>query len=273
MLQFSDLRFMFNRSVQHCLERSKWLLTALVLFGTGLFIVVSNALALHAPAWISLSLVFLPIFISSGIWIALGIILIRIYHNEIKNRSFTYAQVLANSLELLLGSAYATVPVLLLFILLWVVLGFFMLLQSVPVVGSLFSVLFAFAPFLLSLAALLMCVGLVFILFFVTPVLALRGLNRAVIMEVLRTRGSHDPFSNLACLLTAAIPFAFFLLFLLFAACLTKNICGAEHDPLKAAFQGLFVMIPFSFLLAPAAIFFFNFAAESHALFIRKKAG
>ncbi len=43
-------------------------------------------------------------------------------------------------------------------------------------------------------------------------------------------------------------------------------MCLACDKPVYSVVQSFFVMIPFTALLSPAVVFFFNFAAESHVL-------
>jgi hypothetical protein len=172
-----EIAAIFNRALAYAWDRSKWLLTFSALALCGLLVVFSKGLALSANTWFAQGLAFLPIFLSSGILFALGIVLIRAYHNEVKQIPFNYRKIASQSWEMMLSAINFTIPVILFYLALWVLLGVFLLLRELPFVGDFFGVVLAFAPFLLNLGALLLCVLMLVALFFGTPVVALKGFN------------------------------------------------------------------------------------------------
>jgi len=265
-MKFSDLSLTFNRALLLSLDRKKWLITFAVLAVFGLFAVFCRALAEHANHWVAMSLTFLPIFFSFGVLIALGVILIRGYHNEIKKKEVDYYKILSQSWETMLGAAYFTIPVILLYLILWMLLGMFLLLSTLPSIGEFFAVILIFAPFLINLATLLLCTLVLGTLFFITPVIAFKGFSHSLVSQILSKRFQEDIFSHIFLFLIGVLPCIFYVGFLFLAAVMTGNICLSCKDLLQTVLQWFFMMIPFAFLLAPAVVFFFNFAAEAHVL-------
>lgn len=269
-MQFSDFQLIFNRSLHMTFERTKWLLTFIVLSLCGLFVVFCRGLAEHAGSWVAMSLTFLPVFLLSGVFLALGVVLIRGYHDEIKKKEANYMKIFSTSWETLLGAAYFTIPFILIYLMLWMLLGIFLLLRNIPAIGDFFAVILAFAPFMLNLATIVLCVLVLGMLFFVTPVIALKGLNRALVSQILARRLQADLFTNLLLLSMALLPLLLYLGVLMLAAYITGSLCPACDDTLHTVLQWFFVMIPFAAFLAPAIIFFFNFAADAHVLMQKK---
>lgn len=269
-MQLKDIQLIFNRSIEYAFDRTKWLLTFAVLALSGVFVVFCRGLATHANPWMTLSLTFLPIFICAGILLAFGIVLIRAYHDQVKKKKVDYRAIFSKSWDEMLGAAYFTVPFMLIYLTLWMLLGLFLLLQSIPLIGDFFGVILAFAPFLLNFSTLLLALIVVATLFFVTPIIALKGLNRTLISKMLIQRFQTDLFYNLLLFSIGLLPIAIYMGFLTLSAYLTGSICLSCQNTLQTTLQWFFLMIPFTALLAPAVIFFFNFAAESHVLSVKK---
>lgn len=270
-MNFAEIQTIFNRAAEGTLSLRKLKLTFITLAASGLFVVFCRALAVNANSWLTMSLTFLPIFLLSGVLLSLGIVLTRIYHNEVKNKTRDYKDVLYKSWETILGASYFSIPMILIYLLLWMFLGIFMLLTEIPFIGSFFAVILAFAPFLINLATLILALLVICTLFFVTPIIALKGLNRSLVTQTLVKRLKSDIFSNILLIIIATFPLYIFLALLVFSAILTANFCEPCDNLLKIALQWLFIMIPFTALLSPAVIFFFNFAAESHVLINRSE--
>lgn len=269
-MTYQDIQKIFNRSVSSIFEKTKWLLTFFILSLCGILVVFFRSLSLHVSPWVFTSLSFLPIFLLTGVILSLGIFLIRVYHDEIKEKPISYSKLLLNSWDTLLGAATFTIPIILVYLLLWIFLGIFMLLREIPVVGEFFGVVLAFMPFLINFVTLVLSTLMVAMLFFVTPVIALRGLKSGELFSSLRKRFDADLFSHFCLFFIALLPFIFYLSILLGAAFLTGTVCTACNESLQTGLLWFFVMVPFAALLAPAVIFFFNFAAEAHVLMQKK---
>lgn len=266
----SDVQFIFNRALTLTFMRKKLLLTFVVLAMCGLLVVFFRGIAVNAGQWVAMSLTFIPFFLCAGILLALGILLIRIYHDEIKKKPVSFSEVLGKSWEIVMGASYFSVPIILSYLLLWMLLGIFFLLKEMPALGAIFSVIFVFAPFLINLGTLVLCILNVALLFFVSPIIALKGLNRIQVTETLVKRFKSDIFSNLFLAVISTLPLLFIIGLLILAGYLTGAVCYACEEPMHNVIQWFFIMIPFTAILSPAVVFFFNFAAESHVLMMRE---
>lgn len=269
-MNLSDIRFSFNRALSLTFGRKKLLLVFSVLALCGLMVVFFRALAINAGQWVLMSLSFLPIFLCAGILLATGVILVRIYHDEVKQKPTRYRDIVAKSWETAIGSSYFSIPIILCYLMLWMLLGIFVLLKEIPGIGEFFGVILAFGPFLINLGSVVLGLLSISMLFFVAPVIALNGLNRIRISQIVMRRLTGDMFSNIMLAIIAILPLLFFLSLLLLAAFLTGNVCYACTNPLHTVLQWFIEMIPFTAILAPAVIFFFNFAAEAHVLIQRQ---
>jgi len=265
-MDLKDLQFSFNRALSLTFCKKKLFLCFSILALCGLLVVFFRGLAIGASEWILMSLTFLPFFLCAGVLLSTGIVLIRIYHDEIKRKPIKYNEILGRSWELIIGASYFSIPIILSYLVLWIFLGFFVLLKQIPGFGEVFGVILAFAPFLLNLGTLILCLLNLGLLFFVTPILALKGTNRMQVAELLSRRLKSDVFSNLLLALVAIFPLVCFTGILVLAAFLTGAACNTCASPLHNVLQWFFIMIPFTALLSPAVVFFFNFAAESHVL-------
>jgi len=265
-MTLSDIQFIFNRALSKSFIMKKLLLVFTTLLLCGVMVVFFRGLAVNAGQWLTMSLSFLPIFLCAGFLLSTGIFLIRIYHDEIKNKSVKYSEVFAKSWEMILGTSYFSVPIILCYLLMWMLLGFFFLLRDIPSIGQFFAVVLAFAPFLINLGSIVLCLFNFALLFFVAPIIALKGFSKMQISKTLVSHLEGDAFTNLACALIASLPLIFVVGILSLAAFLTGSICYACDDPIYTVLQWFVIMIPFTALLSPAIVFFFNFAAETHVM-------
>lgn len=265
-MNLKDVQLIFNRAVSLTFVKKKLLLAFIVLALCGLLVVFFRGLAINAGQWVTMSLTFLPFFLCAGLLLSTGIVLTRIYHDEIKRKPTSYKEILSKSFEVIVGASYFSIPIILSYLLLWMVLGIFVLLKQIPGIGEFFGVILVFGPFLLNLVTLVLCVLNMAMLFFVTPVVALKGLNRIRVTQILVKRLKNDMFSNIFLALVATFPLIVFIVLLSLAAFLTGTVCYGCENPLHNVLQWFFIMIPFTALLSPAVVFFFNFAAESHVL-------
>jgi hypothetical protein len=268
-MTYADLELMFNRAIDYSFSKKKFWLVFSVLALCGLLVVFFRGLAVGANEWLLLSLTFLPVFLCAGVLLSLGIILIRIYHDEIKKKDFAYREIFIKSWEMMLGASYFCIPIILSYLLLWMLLGIFFLLSGIPAVGPVFSAILSFGPFLINLGTLVLCLLCLSVLFFVAPVVALKGLDRMQISQVLTARLKGNLFSNIILSLIATFPLWVIVGVLSLAAWLTGSICFSCDTPLHKILQWFFTMIPFTAVLTPVVIFFFNFAAESHVMIMK----
>lgn len=271
-MNLQDIQHLFNRALFHTFQLKKNFFVFCVLALCGLLTVFFQGLGTNAGVWVKLSLVFLPIFLCAGVLLALGVVMIRLYHDEIKNRPTTIQEVLGKSWDVIMGASYLSIPIILCYLLLWMLLGIFFLLHQIPGMGEFFSIVLVFAPFLINLGSLVLCLLSLAMLFYLAPVLAFRGFNRLQISQTLAKRFTYDPFSNCLLSLIAFIPLLAVLGLLILSAVMTDMACYHCDDQLHRVLQWFFLMIPFTALLSPAVVFFFNFAAEAHVWMQRQLA-
>lgn len=269
-MQLSDVQFIFNRALTLTFIRKKLFLTFVILAMSGLLIVFFRGIAVNAGQWIAMSMVFIPIFLCAGVLLSLGILLIRIYHDEIKKKPLNYSELVGKSWEIVMGASYFSIPIILSYLMLWMLLGIFFLLEEIPALGNFFSVILVFAPFLINLGTLVLCILNISMLFFCAPVIALKGLNRIQVTQTLVKRFKNDIFSNLFLVSIATLPLIFIVGLLILAGFLTGAVCYTCESPTQNVLQWFFIMIPFTAVLTPAVVFFFNFAAESHVLIMKE---
>lgn len=272
-MNLTDIQQIFNRALTLTFSAKKLLLISCLLALCGLLVVFSRGLAVNASYWMTLSLTFTPLFLCTGILLSAGIVLTRIYHNEIKGKEVNYTDILSNSWETIIAASYFSIPIVLIYLLLWMILGIFVLLKEIPGVGDFFTAILAFAPFLLNLSSLLLCIFALLVLYFVTPIVSLKGGNRIQLANSLTARIKGDAFCNLLLGALSILPLIFSVAILAFAAFLTESMYGAIfNSSIYTVIHTFFMMIPFAIMLSPAVIFFFNFAAEAHVLMRKMQA-
>lgn len=255
----------FSRAVLNSFSKRKMVLTFPVLVLCGILVVFCRAIAFDASPWIAMSLAFLPILLSSGVLLALGVLLTRIHFHEVKGLHLSFKRLIAGSVDLIMGTSYLSIPPVLAYLFLWMALGFFFLLGEIPGIGSFFSVVLAFGPFLLIFGSLLLCLFNLGLLFFVTPAAALQPMRRTSLAKRVLSLFQGHFLTSIALFLLALVPILLISGLLSLSALLTNVHLTADRS-LAVAVEWFFIMLPFAAVLTPAVIFFFNFAAESHQL-------
>lgn len=269
-MTFEEIQSTFNRALFNTFQKAKLILSFFVLAMCGVLVVFFKGVSMQAGLWLAQSLTFLPIFLCAGVLFSLGILLIRIYHDEVKGKRVSYRRTLLKSWEVVIGSSYVSVPIILCYLLVWMLLGIFALLSDIPSVGPFFHAVLAFAPFLLNLSCLVLILLNFALLFYVAPILALKGFNRLHVSKTLMKRFRQDIFANASMLLIALLPLLILMGILSLAAWMTGSLCVGCSSVTETVLLWFFIMLPFTAILSPAVIFFFNFAAESHVLSMRK---
>jgi hypothetical protein len=265
-MNFAQLEQLCKRAGTNTFSQTKLLISTAVLALCGLLVIFCMGLSKAASTWFVLSLTFLPIFISGAILMGLGVVLIRAYHDEIKKKKISYTLIISKSWDNILSALYIFVPIILLYLLQWVMLGLFILLKEIPILGILFGVILAFAPFLLNLGSLVLCLGSFVLLFAFTPVIALKQLHPQNLLQYAISQLVKRPFMRILLLLIALIPLAATTFILWFAAYLTTTSYMVSESHLQIVLQWFFIMLPFAAFLAPATIFFYNMSCEAHVL-------
>ncbi len=267
-----EIEQIFNRALSLSFSKRKIFLVFPVLSLCGVLVVLSHMLSVSVNHWLSNSLIFFPTFICAGIFMALGIALIRIYHDEVKRKLFTYSGVLKSSWGLMSKVSVFVAPFLLAYLLLWIVLGLFYLVKEIPGVGEVVGVIFSFGPFLLILGSLFLSICAVFLLFFMTPVISLKSVMGFHLVGEFYMRFKRNCFMHLVLLGIGLFPLIIVAALLILAATMTGMTYVITERTWTMGLQWFFIMIPFTALISPAAVFFFNFSAESFVL-LQKQLG
>lgn len=265
-MTWTEIEKAFNRALYLSFSRKRLLLTFPTLVLCGILAIFCWAVALDATPWISLSLGFLPIFLSSGVLLALGVVLSRIYYHDAKQIAVNVRRLISSSMDLIIGISYLAVPSFLLYLLFWVVLGVFFLLKEIPGLGEFFSVVFSFGPFLLIFASLVLSVMNLALLFFVAPAATLQTMRKGALAKRVLESLKMRLFSAIILFFIGMIPLLFVSGLLYIAALLTNTSFFLSEGSLAVAMEWFFIMLPFAAIVTPAVVFFFNFSAESIAL-------
>lgn len=267
-MNWKELERIFNRAFLLTFSRRKLLFTVPILLACGLIIVCFRTLGVRATEWLAINMTFLPLFFCSAVLLAAGVILSRVYYHEVKKEPVNYRSMLKDSKDLMVEIAYLIVPMILVYLVLWTLLGIFYLLKEVPLIGESLGVILAFGPFLLLLGAFVLGFLSIALLFFVTPAVALQSSVQVEVLESVIKKLRFSPFSNGLLLLLGILPLGFAGGLLALAAIVTEKSYSASTGSM--GLEGFFIMLPFSALLSPVIIFFFNFAMESHVFIVKK---
>jgi hypothetical protein len=263
-----EIANMFNRSVAYAFGFRKLICIFAILFLSGLVILFFQGLALYSALWLKLPLRFIPIFIAIGFVMAGGIFLIRLYEKELEGEHPYVLKVARHSWDLLIKATYLVLPLIVAFLIFWVLIGIFMLLKSIPYIGHLFGIFLAFAPFLLNFGILLLFLAALGAFFFFAPPLAK---TEKLDQSGLSLRLRADFFLNILLLGIAYLPVWIVWLFVKNAALMTIGFYSYEDSQLEILLQGIFILLPLAAILSPAVTFFFNFAYESYLASSLKK--
>ncbi len=254
----------FNRALKQSFCWSKWIGCSVSIVVIGLIFLFFGTLAASSAGWLKATLGLLPLFLSVGLFCSLGVILVKLYDDELQRKKSTLLSVAKDSLQLLLGTSYITIPLFVLFIVLWIFLGLYQLLSYTPLFGSFIGVTLSFVPFLIYVALFLILAISVITLFYLVPPVAINGWEGREIIKQKLTEILVDPFNHGKYLLIALIPPTISLFILLWSARMAKlHFKEVEID--LFAVQWVIVLIPFAALLAPSVLFFFNFAHEIYS--------
>lgn len=270
-MRFQDIERCFNRAFLFAINKRKLFLVFPFLLLCSVIIVFCRTLAFTASGWIVVSLIFFPILISFGIFLSLGILLNRIYFKEVKNIKLKYFDVFKNSFDVIQETSYVTIPLLLIFVILWVVFGFFVLLKEIPAIGSFFGSILSFIPFLLIFSLVLLCVFSLAFLFFIAPSIAIKKQKKMVMIRNFVKKFKMNVFSYLICFFIAILPLAFISFLFYISTAITSIGYNINLNSITHVFRLFSLSLPISILLTPFVIFFFNFSLESYNYFQSKE--
>ncbi len=269
-MTLSEIEQIFNRAFSKVFCRKKILFLFPILIACGILTVFCRTLSLGVNHWVWMSLSFLPIFLCTGVLLAAGVLLTKMYIFEVKGMDYKIGKLFTSSLQLIIGVSYLSFPLILTYLILWSVMGIFVLLKQIPAFGDVFGTLLAFGPYLLVLGSFGLAIVSVLLLFFITPHVALKKTLQMNLAAEVTVRLKNSIFSNGLLFFVGLVPLALVLFFLILGAMMTKSSYLTSEAALALSIQWLMMMIPFCLIMTPFVIFFFNFSLESYLL-VKKK--
>ncbi|MCH9617924.1 MAG: hypothetical protein SP4CHLAM5_00470 [Chlamydiia bacterium] len=271
MMTFSEIEQIFNRAFSKSFCRKKILFLFPILAACGVLTVFCRTLSIGVNHHVWMSLSFLPLFLSTGILLAAGVMLIKMYVFEIKGMDYKIGKLFVSSMQMVVGISYLCFPLILAYLVLWSVMGVFYLLKQVPAFGDIFGTLLSFGPYLLVLGSIALAIVSILLLFFITPHVALKKTLRMNIAAEVTQRMKKSIFANGVLLFTGMIPLTLVLFFLILGAVMTGASYFMPQDALAMGIRWLMMMLPFCMIVTPFVIFFFNFSLESYMLFKKRE--
>jgi hypothetical protein len=269
-MTLSEIEQIFNRAFSKVFCRKKILFLFPILIACGILTVFCRTLSLGVNHWVWMSLSFLPIFLCTGVLLAAGILLTKMYIFEVKGMDYKIGKLFTSSLQMIIGVSYLSFPLILTYLILWSVMGIFVLLKQIPAFGDVFGTLLAFGPYLLVLGSFGLAIVSVLLLFFITPHVALKKTLQMNLAGEVTLRLKNSIFGNGLLFFVGVLPLALVLFFLILGAIMTKSSFVTSEAALALSIQWMMMMIPFCLIMTPFVIFFFNFSLESYLL-VKKK--
>ncbi|MBN2479188.1 MAG: hypothetical protein JXA94_03085 [Parachlamydiales bacterium] len=269
-MTFKDIEKCFNRALLLSFNKKKIFLVFPILILSAILVVFCRALAFNASGWIIMSLIFLPIFLITGLFLAAGVFLNRIYYHEMKNIKLHYTDVFKKSFDVIIGTSYLSVPPILTYLLLWVIFGIFVLLKEIPGIGQFIAVVLSFAPFLIIFASILLCILNLALLFFISPAIALKDKGKFTLAKDVFENLKKNILSSILFFIVGIFPILFVLGILILSAVITDIGYSFYPHSLSVILEWFFISLPFALFLTPVVIFFFNFSLETYNLFQKK---
>ena len=266
-MTWNDIEFSFNRALRLSFSIKKLLFVFVVLWCCGFGLLLCRSFGLQTQDWLMLNWNFLPFFAIAILGLSLGVLLVRLYNDEIKERKMDYRKTFSLSKRVMVEIAYLGMPLIIGYLILWTILGLFYLIKELPKVGWALGVFLSFGPFLLFLSMVCLFVLFLILFFFLTPFVALRDCLPKEWIKCMLSRMSHSLLTNFILFIISVIPVGCILGLLVISLDMTHAFYLSSANPLDL----VLIMLPVSVLLAPGVVFFFHFAAESHILMIQKR--
>lgn len=268
---WQELEQAFNRALYFSAKRKPIFFILPILLLCGVLVVASHTLWVGSNPWVRSSLAFIPGFLCVAVFLMSAVPLIRLYHDAVKHKQLSVNKTLHLSWKLMASIGSLIIPILTAYLVLWFILGLFYLLKNIPATGEVLGGLLSFGPFLLISGSLLLLAISLILLFFLSPVVALKSTMSWELAEDVLKRFGREPFLHFILLMLGSLPLALVVGFLVLSATLTGMTFFVPERTWAIGLQWFMIMIPFAALLSPALVFFFNFAGESFVI-LQKRA-
>lgn len=256
-MNLETLREMFNRAFKRCFDLRQFLFLFLVLLACGILFFFFQGIALYASGWLSYPLKCLPLFLAAALLLGGGV---WVCHQtldqpegEKKREMFPWG--------VMIRASYNALPLLMAFLLFWILLALFIGLKVLPIIGPFFGIFLAFAPFILSFGTLALFIVAFPLLFFAAPIFAF---EERIERKKFKKQFKSEPFLHLLLLLVGFLPVGIMWYFLTYAFSLSLEIYSHTDGPVTQILQSFFMLLPYGALFTPVWLFFFHFASESY---------
>ncbi len=262
MTEIPEIKSLFNHALKHAFEKRKVFFLGSVLVLCGFFFLFCHLIGLLMGKWATWSLTVFALFLCLIPLLAAQVVLVHTYAKERMNESFSLRVVFTECWEQMGTAAMLGLPLLLGSILATLLLGVFILLIKIPVIGIFFSVVLSFGPYLLLICTFILGIAALCLFFFIVPALSLK--KNQPLQTLLSTpikSARADVFSTVVFLFIGIFP-PLVLGKILYAVGHLTHWLYFTDAPFVGFFQNFFLFLPFVFLWTPALLFFFNFATE-----------
>lgn len=248
---------MFIRAFQASLTKEKILMVFPLLLTTSILGVLSAALLQSADNWVIFGVISIPMYITFGLLGAASVFLHRIYYHELRGDRVDYKDLFKASINRMLTGTYLALPLIILHLVLWLLMGLFLVLGFIPYLGTIILILLSLIPFAFTVFLCMMPLLVVFALFFISPYFAFDAkpaFDR--IKELPLVAATHFIVGFFPLLLVGALVTLFYWI--------TMSIFHVDSNIVALTLQRFFLMIPISLYLTPPVLLFFHFALESY---------
>jgi hypothetical protein len=260
-MKLNQLKESFDRAFFHLFSFKKFCVLFLSLGISALFFIVFHEIARGQPFWVQQILFFLPLFLGVVLLYGAQLFLTQSYLRECLDKPpLTFKKGLMHVLPGMIKLSYFLVPLIFFYLILLLLTGTFLLFTHLPIIGAVFKTLLAFIPFLLNLALLGIFASILFLSFYVVPLIAM---DTKFLRKRLLKRMTLSPFVQFLYLLLPLLVVGVVWKFLMLAVEMSVNTYVFQESSLEVLLQSFSILIPFTALFTFPLLFLWHFAAES----------
>ncbi|HRW59004.1 MAG TPA: hypothetical protein P5048_05270, partial [Chlamydiales bacterium] len=241
------------------------------LIGSGILFIFFFAISSKGNLWTQLGLMIVPFLVFLALLITLGLFQIRLYQKYLKQEKIHIIEMWQNSFSDMKKVFLSTMPLIVLFVALWMMLGIAWGMAKFPGIGAFFGVFFSFIPFVIVLASFFLILLLGASLFFVTPYFVDQKKKKMQIFNALLQNFMHKPFSHFLLFVAGFLPLFFTTFFVFLAVYVVGQLYFVGPSILYQSIYSLFLMIPISICFTPVLNFLYFFAYESYKILSKGK--
>ncbi|NGX56608.1 MAG: hypothetical protein K1060chlam5_00851 [Candidatus Anoxychlamydiales bacterium] len=265
-MDLKNLDVCFNRAIKNSFQKKKLILTFFTLFLCSFLFVFASSISFLNSSFARLALLFLPVFLSFTLLFVLGIVLIKIYVNEVKNIKLNFLNLLKDLIFSINKSISLSFSYILVFLILFIIFSIFVFVKEIPHIGAIVGSILSFIPFLIVMLSIILLIANMLTLFFLSPIITLSNIKSLKIIKECYQNFKNNIFLNILFFLIAILPGVFIIILLSISTKITNLSYVIETNIVSFFIKNLIIALQYSIFLTPAIIFFFNFAAEGFNL-------